>query len=51
MPAYERKLAAYETFVPFTDPPTHAQMDFGEATGVLQSQPPVEEYGLPGHVV
>ena len=37
MAAYERKLAAYETFVPFTDPPTYAQMDFGEATGVLQS--------------
>ena len=51
MAAYERKLAAYETFVPLACPPTHPQVDFGEATGLLQSQPPVEEYGLPGHVV
>src|SRR5205823_8593028 len=32
---YERKLAARETFVPLVHPPGHAQVDFGEAIGVI----------------
>jgi transposase len=32
---HERKLAARETFVPLVHPPGHAQVDFGEAIGVI----------------
>ena len=32
---HEQKLSARETFVPLTHPPGHAQVDFGEAIGVI----------------
>jgi transposase len=32
---HEQKLAARETFVPLAHPPGHAQVDFGEAIGVI----------------
>jgi transposase len=32
---HEHKLAARETFVPLAHPPGHAQVDFGEAIGVI----------------